>query len=432
MNGEREKPMIRDTSPMDRPVERPSRFGRRNLIRAGVGIALAALVLTLAPNMRRWLGSEVSVDAARIRTGTVTRGDLVREVAVQGNVVAAFNPTLFSPAQGIARLEVKAGEPIEAGAVLARVRSPQLESQLQQERSNLLSLQGEYERQRVLASQAELQTEQDIRLQEVELEASERAMDRAERTRREGILNDVEYEAAQDAVRIAELRLDLARQRAELESESLVLETRNQLARVERQRLIVTELDRQVSELEIRSPVAGVVSRLSIEDQDVVSLGSPVVSVVDLTAFELEVAVPEIYADEISSDTPAVITYDGKEYSGRVRSLSPEVSGSRVEGRVAFVDEAPDGLKQNQRLSTRLILEKVPNVLKAPRGSFLEAGGGRQAYLIADDVARLTSIEVGGMSVSEVEIRAGLELGDRIIVSDTSRFEGARSVLIRD
>ncbi len=424
--------MIRDSSMMDRPVDRSKWSGRRLAIYGGLGLATLALVFAVAPSVGRWLGSEMSVEASRIRVGEVTRGDLVREVAVQGNVVAAFSPTLFSPAQGIARLLVAAGQKIDQGTILARVVSPQIDSRLQQEQSNLLALQSEYERQRILARQSIVQSDQDIGLLEVELDAAKRAMERAERTRSEGLLNDVEYEAAQDGVLIANLKLDLARRSAELERESLDLEVQNSRSQVERQRLIVGDLDRQVSELEIRSPVAGVVSRLHIEDQDAVSQGSPVASVVDLSALELEIAVPEIYADEIGPDTRAVITYDGAEYEGRVKSLSPEVEGSRVRGRVAFADRTPESLKQNQRLSTRVILETVPNVLKVPRGPFLEAAGGRQIYVLADGVARPRPIEVGGVSISEVEIRSGLDLGEQVIVSDTSRFQGAESVLVRD
>jgi HlyD family secretion protein len=424
--------MIRDSSTMDRPVERPGRFSRKRWLQAGGAVALIAMVAAIAPSAIRWLGSEVSVDASRIRIGRVTRGDLVRDLSVQGNVVAAFHPTLFSPARGIARIEVTAGTQIEPGDVLARVESPELESRLEQERSNLLSMQADYERQRILAKQTQVQTQQDIGLLEVELEAARRAMSRAERSRDEGILNDVEYEAAQDGVRIATLKLDLARQRADFETESLDLETQNRLSQVERQRLVATELERQVAELLIRSPVAGLVSRVQIDDQDAVSQGSPIVSVVDLSAFELEISVPEIYADEIGADTTAVISYNGREFAGRVKSLSPEVEGSRVEGIVAFVDEVPKGLKQNQRLSTRLVLQTLPDVLKVPRGPFLEGDGGRQAYVLEDSVAVLRPIEVGGLSVSEVEIRDGLEVGDRIIVSDTTRFEGAKTILIRD
>jgi HlyD family secretion protein len=69
-------------------------------------------------------------------------------------------------------------------------------------------------------------------------------------------------------------------------------------------------------------------------------------------------------------------------------------------------------------------------VLKVPRGPFLE-GGGRKAYVLADGLATLTPIRVGATSVSEVEIVDGLKEGDRVLLSDTEQFNGARTVLVR-
>ena len=91
----------------------------------------------------------------------------------------------------------------------------------------------------------------------------------------------------------------------------------------------------------------------------------------------------------------------------------------------------PPGLKQNQRVSTRLVLETRANVLKVDRGPFVESGGGRLAYVIENGLAVARPIEIGSLSVSEVEIVSGLAAGDRIIVSDTARFEGAETVLLR-
>jgi HlyD family secretion protein len=423
--------MIRDASSMDRPIERPRGLSRRTLFLLGaLLLALAALTIGY-PSIRRWAQAETSVEISRIRIGEVVRGDLVRDVSADGRTVAAFHPTLFSPARGTVSLSIRAGEVIEVGQVLCRVRSPELDSRLEQERSALLSLESDLGRQRILTQQTGLQNEQAIGLLEVELEAARRAMVRAQRTRDEGLLNAVEYEQAQDNVAISSLKLDVARKEATFESESLDFELQNKQSQVERQQLVVNELERQVDELIIRSPAAGLVARVEVEDQDAVILGQPLVAVVDLSAFEVEFFAPEIYADEIYPATTALIHYNGVEYRGEVRSISPEVEGGRVKGIVAFTEDDPESLRQNQRVPTRLILETRNDVVKVPRGPFVESGGGRQAYVIEDGMAVLRPIQVGSLSVSEVEIVSGLEIGDQIILSDTARFDGAERVLLR-
>ncbi|MEZ5333424.1 MAG: efflux RND transporter periplasmic adaptor subunit [Thermoanaerobaculia bacterium] len=414
---------------MDRPVEGKSRRGRTARWALAGGLLLLAVVAY--PSLRRWMSSQTSVELSRIRVGEVTRGDLVREVAVQGNVVAAFSPTLVAPARGVVEVEVRAGEVVEAGAPLVTVKSPEVASRLEQERSTLLSLQADLERQRVQAQQSKGQNRQDVALLEVELEAARRALDRQETLRHEGLTNDVQYEEAQDDVRIAEMQLEAARQRTAFADETLDFEVRDRASRVERQRLVVTDLERQVEELTLRSPVEGLVSRVQANDRDAVTEGQPLVTVVDLSAFQVEAPVPEAYADEIAPGTAAAITYDGREWPATVASVAPAVEGSRVPVRVVFDEQAPESLKQNQRLSTRIILDTRHDVLKVPRGPFLEAGGGRTAYVLEDGLALRRPIEVGALSVSEVEIVAGLEEGDRIVVSDTGRFEGADRVLVR-
>lgn len=416
---------------MDRPVEKRRWSRRRSALIVMLAVAIALFLLAL-PALRRWSSAETSVSRSRVRLGRVARGDLVRDVSAQGSIVAAFSPTLVSPARGTAEVAVDPGGVVVPGQLLVRVVSPEVASRLAQERSTLVSLEADWQRQRILAQQSRLQGEQEIGLLEVELDAADRALERAERIRREGLLNAVEYEQAQDDVKVTTLKLEVARQKAGFDVETLEFEISDRASRAERQRLVVKDLARQVEELAIRSPVAGLVSRVSIKDRDSVTAGQPVVTVVDLSAFEVELMVPEVYSDELVPGLEAVIRYDNRDWPGVVKSSSPEVEGSRVRTVVVFAGEAPQNLKQNQRVSTRLLLESRENVIKVPRGPFLENGSGRQAYRIEDGVAVLRAIEIGTLSVSEVEILAGLEIGDEIIISDTSRFEGAQRVLLTD
>jgi len=113
--------MIRDASSMDRPVDKGRGLSRKGRIWLAAAVALFLLLALLYPSIRRWAQSETSISISRVRLGTVSRGDLVRDVSVEGRIVAAFHPTLFSPAPGIVRLVVKTGEVVIAGQELAVV-----------------------------------------------------------------------------------------------------------------------------------------------------------------------------------------------------------------------------------------------------------------------------------------------------------------------
>jgi HlyD family secretion protein len=422
--------LIQGTSAIDRPVERRRGWSRNRALAVGTVVILLGLGWWTLPRLTRWMGSDRSADLSRLRLGEVSRGAFERDLAVDGRIVAALHPTLFSPSAGLVVLNVQAGATVTRGTLLARIQSPEIDSRLQQERSRLLSLQGELERQKILARRATLETQQAIDLLGVKADSARRAMARAERSREEGILNAVEFEKAQDELRLAELEHDAAKRRAALEEETLAADLRSRELEVERQQLLVTESARQADELLLRAPFDGQVSRVDVQDRDAVTPGKAILTVVDLSAFEVEIGIPEAYADEIALGTAAVLRYEGQEYPGTVRTVSPEVQGSEVRGTVAFAGAIPAGLKQNQRVPARLLLERRDDVLKVPRGPFLESGGGRLAYVVADDLARRRPIQVGALSVTEVEILSGLEEGETIVISDTSRFESAERVYL--
>jgi HlyD family secretion protein len=421
--------MIRDTAAMDKAITK--RVSRRVWVATGIGLLLIGGGAVLYPSVSRWASAQRSVDESRVRIATVVRGDLERDLGVQGRIVAAFHPTLYSPEEGIVRLLVDAGDPIRKGQELAVVESPALDSRLKQEESSLLSARAELDRRKIQARQRELENQQAIDLLDVQLQAADRARVRAEKTREAGLVDMVAYEKAQDDYAIKVFELKHAREKAVLEKDDLQVETRNQELQVERQQLLVQDVRRQVAVLTIRSPADGLVSRREVAERDAVTRGQALLGVVDLSEFEIEIQIPESYADEIGPQTAAVIKYDNVDFTGRVTRVSPEVTGSQVRGLVRFGEASPEGLKQNQRVSVRLLIDSHPGVLKVARGPFLEDGGGHQAYVLDGDLAILTSIEVGAVSIGEVEIVSGLDEGDRIIISDVTRFEKAETILIR-
>lgn len=416
---------------MDRVLPKRRGLSRRGKLLVAAGMGLALTLVLLWPAVRRWSRAERSVELARLQLATVVRGDLERDVSAQGRVVAANHPKLYSPAQGIVALSVRPGESVTTGQVLAAIASPELDTQLAQERSRLQSLESELGRSELSARQQNQADEQTLKLRRVRLEAARRDLERAETLRGEGLLNVVEHERSRDAVRIAEVELEQADQGGRLAREARDFEVQDARRQIERQKLVVAELERRVSELTIRSPFAGLVATIDVQDRDAVPPNAPLLTVVDLSTFEVEVQIPESYAPDALPGTPALVNVDGREVPGRLTAVSPEVQASLVQGTVAFTGEAPARLRQSQRVAVRLLLETRSGVLKVPRGPFLDSGGGRQIYVLADGLATLRPIRVGAMSVSEVEVVEGLREGEQVVLSEIQQFDGARTVLVR-
>ena len=101
-----------------------------------------------------------------------------------------------------------------------------------------------------------------------------------------------------------------------------------------------------------------------------------------------------------------------------------------VAARVRFADEQPPGLRQNQRLSVRILLDSRQDVVMVERGPFLEQDGGRFAWVVDGRSASRRPIQAGASSLGYVEIVSGLEEGERIVVSGSDQFGDAQRVAI--
>lgn len=420
--------MIRDTSLQDAVVAPPAghKIKRRALLLGGA-VALAAASFSL---YAAWSGSEHSVSASRVRIAEVQRGTLVRDAAVNGRVVAAVSPTLYSTAPATVNLKVAAGDTVKKGDVLAVLESPDLTDALKREVSTYEQLKAEVARQQILARKQQLLARREADTAEIERLSAQRTVERYDSVGVVGIIAKIDYQKAQDALNSAGIRAKHAAQAANLEGDDVQLAIRTKTNEMERARLSMANAQRRVDELTVRAPVDGFIGTLNVQNRMVVIANAPLMTLVDLSKLEVEVEVPETYAGDLGLGMSAEITLPSGRATGKLSALSPEVVKNQVLARVRFDGEQPKGLRQSQRVSARLLIEEKPNVLMVQRGPFLENEGGRHAYVMRDGVAQRTPIQVGATSISAVEILSGLQAGDRVVVAGTDAFENAARVSI--
>lgn len=421
--------MIRDTTAQDRRLHKTSGV-RRKMTLFGLGLAgLAALSAYALPNISALYSSDLQLDAQLLRFATVTEGDFQRDIMTQGRIIAAVSPTFYANADGIVSLHVKAGDSVKQNQILASIDSPGLASQLAQESATLDSLHLAIGRQKIDGKTQQLGLKQRAEIAKVDLKAAQREMKRAELSKQADLISEVEYEQINVALSKAQLTFEHARESEQLEKERLAFELQSRQKDVLRQQFVVNELKRRINDLDIRAPFDGLIGNVNIQEKQAVTRNTPLLTAVDMTAFEIEVQIPEIYADELGPGMRSDISLDGDVISGELTAISPEVVSGQVSGRIRF-NQTPSGLRQNQRISARILIESRVGVLKVKRGPFMESSGGKVAYLVDNNTAKRTKIELGAFSIGEVEVLSGLKRGDKIIISSNEQYRKSNTVFI--
>jgi len=421
--------MIRDTSAQDRLVEVKSSPKKKFLWIGGAVVAVLVLAF-LMPGVTRLFSADASVSASRLAFATVQRGPFIRDIAAEGQVVAAVSPTMYATYGGAVTLKVHAGDTVKKGQVLAVIDSPELVNKLAQEQSNADAMEVDYLRAQIDARKKQSEMQKAYDNAKIDQETASRDYDRYQQAYKLGGVPQMEVDKMKDALNKAKITMAHAQGDLNLDNNTGTFDIKAKKLAHDRQVLLVQDLQRQVDNLNVRSPVDGQVGQLFIAERATVAKDAQLLSVIDLSALEVEVKVPESFARDLAVGMGGEISGNGNNWKGLVSAISPEVVNGEVAARVRFEGGTPKQLRQNQRLSVRILLDHRDNVLTVQRGSFVDESGGSYAYVVRDGIATKTTIRAGESSIDKVEILDGLKEGDNIVISGTDNFKGAQRVVI--
>ena len=195
----KEPVMLRDTSGQDRVIERQKIWQRHPKALIGGSVALLLLGV-LVTYLVRYSGAGLSVDRARLSIATVERGSFVRDIAADGQVVAAVSPTLYANALGTVTLKVHAGDSVTKGQVLAVVDSPDLTAKFSQEDASLAGLRLDWQK-ATLDAETKLAQQRDAFNQaEVDQKTAQRERDRSRKAYELGAYSELQALKAEDTL----------------------------------------------------------------------------------------------------------------------------------------------------------------------------------------------------------------------------------------
>lgn len=422
--------MFREPSAQDQAIAIPSRAkvpARSLAIAAAIILIAAALILYFFTSSL----AAVSIDSRRLTIASVEMGTFQRDIASDAVVIAPGYRTLTAVWSGTVALDVSSGDAIKEGELLAMVDSPDLQNKILEARAKTEALEVDAKRSVVEAAKAKLVAEEEIENEVVGIAVATRELDRKRRAFTAGAYPEVEVSRAADELEKAQRRARTAKAAAELDETRRSLEIKGRQLAHKQQQLLTEDLERQARLLHIVSPVTGQVAQVFVGNNAPVSRDDSIVTVVDLSRLELEMKIPQSLATNIPNGARAEVSIGTEKHQARVVGIAPEVLRGEVTARLQFEGAVPTGLRQGQRLSAEIVLDRREGVVMVRRGSFLEELGGRQIYVVTGDRATRRRISVGMTNMESVEIREGLQPGERVIVSGSAELGDVGEALIK-
>lgn len=367
-----------------------------------------------------------------VETVHPTVGSLVITVDDDGETRIREYHMLSAPVSGkLLRIDLQAGDSVVAGETeIARIQPSDpslLDARTRQQAEAHVRVVAAIHRQANSAVQ---------RAEEV-LTLAERDFERAKKLKQSDAIAEAQYDAVENRfrlaiedVRSAELALRVALYEID-QAEATIRDVK-----------ATHDLDDE-NFFTLVSPITGKVLAVHRDDSGVILLGTPIATLGDPTDLEIVVDVLSTQAVRVFQGDPARIEHWGgnEPLDGVVRVIEPSaflkvstlgVEEKRVNVIIDFTDPFQDRstLGDGYRVEAKIIVDETPeSSLSIPVSALFREGNGWRAYRVTDGVAELAMLKVGRSDGSMIEVVAGLEKSDRVIMHPSESIRSGVKVI---
>jgi multidrug resistance efflux pump len=411
-------------------VRSPKPKTRRNLMIGGGALALVAITawtLSLDP-------ASQTIDRSAVLIDSVRKGDVVREVRGPGTLVPEHIRWITAQASArVERLASESGKEVSAGELLLELSNPDLqiqtmqaEQQVRQAQIELLNL--------TTNLRSQLLTQQGVvantRTQYVSAMQEVTAADSLAKRR---LISSFDAQNRHAQAEEFTTRLRVEQERLKLMEQAIGAQIATQSSQVQQLKAIAVNQQNRLQSLHVRAPERGVLQDLTLQLGQWVPEGTTLAKVVQPGQLKAVLRIPESQAKDVAIGQKASIDTRNGFVPGHVTRKDPSAQGGSVTVDVSLDGALPAGAVPDLSVDGTIVIEKLTNVMYSGRPAFSAGSGSASLFKVTDDgkAAVRVPVVLGRSSVNVIEIVRGLDVGDKIIVSDMSQYANAPRVRIK-
>ena len=401
-----------------------SRKKRRQYLLGGSIVGLLLVLLGISFFLRP---AAPKVDRDSVWIGDVRRGPL--EVKVRG--IGSFVPedqrwVTAQTAGNVDRIRLLPGAEVQPDSVILDLSNPELQQNLRNAELELASTKARLANERAREEDALLEME--FQLAQLEANFQNAALDVTvdQELFDEGLVAERDLLRSKVAKEQWGRQRDILQRRLERRRSQIDQNLAPAIAAVSQQEERYALFQRQVEDLQVKAGIHGILQRLPLQEGEQVAPGTQLAQVSDPSRLKAVIRVPETQAKDLAIGQSAVIDNRNGKVAGEVARIDPAVEAGQVNVDLRISAPLPPGARADQTVEGHIQLENLPDVLFLARPAAARENQTVALFVLAENGTEAFRREVsfGRSSVSEIEVRGGLRPGDRVILSDTSQWDG--------
>lgn len=401
---------------------------RRRLKRIVITVVVLIAVLGITLGVSRMKPAAPSVDTSTVWPDTVKRGAMLRQVRGLGSLIPIPEDVRLIPAETDVRVErilVLPGTSVDADTVIMELSNSKLEQEAVDADLQRKSAEADYQNIKVKVQSDLLNYQAEAATVEADYDEAKTSASANKELVKIGVLSDQALKTSVGKEKALATRNQINRDRIAINTKAISTELAVQQAKIDQTRALGQLKHKQLDAMRVRAGIHGVLQELSVQVGQRAAEGTILAKVVQPENLQAELKIPETQAKDILNGLLAEIDTHNGIIKGKVSRIDPSVTNGTVTVDVKLEGEMPKGVRPDLSVDGTITLESLSNVLYVGRPAFGQEKNTVGMFRIDPDSKGATRVpvELGRSSVNTIEIIRGLKEGDRVILSDMSRYD---------
>jgi HlyD family secretion protein len=418
-------------------IARPEFKERKRRRQIAIAAVVVVVVAALTVVVYRLRPAAPTVERGTVWTDSVKRGSMLRQVRGIGSLVPSQESVLQIPAETeatIIRIRMLPGSLVHSDSVLVEMSDPQVEQAAVDAHLQWKAAEAEYQSQR-MKLESDLMNQKagaatvkaDYNQTQLQSQTDKALFDL-------GVISGLAYKASKSKADELTIRNGLEDQRLDSTQKAIDAQLSQIQAKVDQMRVLAELKQKQLDALKVRAKIEGVLVELPLHVGQHVTPGTMLAKVVQPNHLMAELKVAETQARDVQIGEPASVDTHNGVIVGTVMRVDPSVQNGTVTVDVKLVGELPKGARPDLSVDGTIDLERLDNVLYVGRPAFGQENSTISLFKLDGDERDATRVpvKVGRASVNSIQVIEGLHEGDKVVLSDMSRWDNTDRIRLQD
>jgi HlyD family secretion protein len=412
---------------MGMDIQRTGEAKKRRIRRLIYGLVGLLVILVVTVGLSKLEPAAPTVDKATVWIDGVQRGTMAREVRGPGTLVAEdirYVPALVDAR--IERIPALPGVTVTKDTLLLEMSNPDLEQNAAEAESQLKAAQADYDNLRARLDSDLLNQKAQAASVESQSQQAKLQAQADQELSKDGLIPLITMKKSSLQSEMLAKQSTIEQEKVERNTVSAQAQLTAQRARVEQARAVFELRRRQVEALHVKAGIDGVLQELPVQVGQRVAAGANLARVAEPNKLKAELRIPETQAKDVQKGQSAQIDTRNGVVSGHVMRVAPSVQDGTVVVDVRLDGALPAGARVDLSVDGTILIERLTDVLYVGRPAYGTANSKVQMFKLSADgkQAVRVPVQLGRSSTNTIEIVGGLNVGDKVILSDTSAWDG--------